>query len=134
MSVALTRQFLAMTERKKQLEAELEAVKKSTASLERQLVAEFERQGVNSIHMDGHCIYLHRKLVARAADGNRERVIAALLATGLVDYVNTAPTFNTASLEAYVREQLDNGEELAPALKEALSVEEIYFARVRKAS
>jgi hypothetical protein len=134
MSVALTRQFLAMTERKKQLEAELEAVKKSTASLERQLVAEFERQGVNSIHMDGHCIYLHRKLVARAKDGNRERVIAALIGAGLSDYVNTAPAFNTASVEAYVREQLDNGEELPADLKEALLVEELWFARVRKSA
>lgn len=58
-------EFVELTKRKKQLEAELSEVKSRMASLELFILGEFERQGLQSVKTEtGETVYLRRQVWA----------------------------------------------------------------------
>jgi hypothetical protein len=126
------KQFLALQQRRDELEADLEGIKSNLRKVEQEILAEFERDSITSVNLDGRCVYLYRKLTARAKDGDKTRLIEALKACGLHDYVQLG--FNTQSVEAYVREQENTGQPIPAVLREALETTELFFVRVRKAA
>ncbi len=132
MNIDKVKDFLFLSTKQKELEESLERCKHDKAAVEKELLTEFEHDGVGSVKVNGTTVFLYRKLVARAKDNDRPRLIAALLQCGLRDYVNTEATFNTMKVEAYVRSQLDSEEPLPEPMKQALQIDELYFVRTRK--
>jgi len=124
------KRFVALEERRRQLEAEVDTIKAEATELEQRLLPQFEQEGFEKISIDGRTVYVERKLWAKARDGNKAAVCKALKRARLGDYVEE--TFNTNSLSAYVRE-LDREERpLPPSLREVLEVSEVFKLRTRR--
>lgn len=107
-------QFVALKDRKADLERQLRLVKDELAPLEQALLEEFAAEGVSGKRHagTGKLVSISRKVWARAHGGDKGAAADALEAAGLGDYVQRG--FNTNSLSAYFREQLrertDTGE------------------------
>ena len=124
------KRFVALEERRRQLETEIDTVKAEAAQLEELLLPEFERNGLEKVSIDGCTVYLERKLWAKAKDGDKAAVCKVLKRARLGDFVEE--TFNTNSLSAYVRE-LDREEKpLPPSLREVLEISEVFKLRTRR--
>jgi hypothetical protein len=124
------KQFVALEERRRQLEAEVDTIKAEAAELEGRLLPQFEQSGMERVSIDGRTVYVERKLWAKAKDGDKGALCKALKRCRLGDYVEE--TFNTNSLSAYVRELDREGKPLSPALAAALDVSEVFKLRTRR--
>jgi hypothetical protein len=124
------KRFVALEERRRALEAEIEAVKAEAAELEALLLPQFEQSGLERVAIDGRTVYVERKLWAKAKDGDKAAVCKALKRCRLGDYVEE--TFNTNSLSAYVRELDREGRPLPPSLATVLDVSEVFRLRTRR--
>jgi hypothetical protein len=124
------KRFVALEERRRQLEAEVDSIKAETAELEQRLLPQFEQSGTERIAIDGRTVYVERKLWAKAKDGDKSSVCKALKRCRLGDYVEE--TFNTNSLSAYVRELDREGKPLSTALAAVLDVSEVFKLRTRR--
>ena len=124
------KRFVALEERRKQLEAEVETIKAESSELEVRLLPQFEQSGTERIAIDGRTVYVERKLWAKAKDGDKPSVCKALKRCRLGDYVEE--TFNTNSLSAYVRELDREGKQLSAALATVLDISEVFKLRTRK--
>ena len=124
------KRFVALEERRKQLEDEVDGIKAEAAELESALMPQFEQAGIERVSIDGRTVYIERKLWAKAKDGDKPAVCKALKRCRLGDYVEE--TFNTNSLSAYVRELDREGKPLSPALASVLDVSEVFKLRTRR--
>lgn len=124
------KRFVALEERRRQLEAEVDAVKAEAAQLEELLLPQFEQAGLERVSIDGRTVYIERKLWAKAKDGDKAAVCKALKRCRLGDYVEE--TFNTNSLSAYVRELDREDRPLPPNLREVLEISEVFKLRTRR--
>ena len=124
------KRFVALEERRKQLEDEVDGIKAEAAELESALMPQFEQAGIERVSIDGRTVYIERKLWAKAKDGDKPAVCKALKRCRLGDYVEE--TFNTNSLSAYVRELDREGKPLSPALAAVLDVSEVFKLRTRR--
>ncbi len=96
-------EFVSLTTRKRDLEAQLNLVKKQLAPLEAQLVEDLAAEGLRSkTTSDGTTVHLIRKIWARAGDGGKPAACHALRDAGLGDFVEEG--FNTSTLSAHFRE------------------------------
>ena len=124
------KRFVALEERRRQLETEVDSIKAEAAELESRLLPQFEQSGTERIAIDGRTVYVERKLWAKAKDGDKAAVCKALRRARLGDYVEE--TFNSNSLSAYVRE-LDREERPLPSsLRDVLEVSEVFKLRTRR--
>ena len=123
------RRYVALEERRRKLEAEIDTIKAEVAELEQRLLPQFEQGGLQRVSIDGRTVYIERKLWARAKDGNKAAVCKALKRCHLGDYVEE--TFNTNSLSAYIRELDREGRPLPPSLAVVLDVSEVFKLRTR---
>jgi hypothetical protein len=125
------KRFVALEERRRDLETEVDRIKAEAAALEQQLLPEFEQSGMERVSIDGRTVYVERKLWAKAKDGgNKAAACQVLRACGLDDYVEE--TFNTNSLSAFVRELDREGKPLTPSLAAVLEINEIFKLRTRR--
>jgi hypothetical protein len=124
------KRFVALEERRRQLEAEVDTIKTETAELEQRLLPQFELEGFEKISIDGRTVYVERKLWAKAKDVNKAAVCKALKRARLGDYVEE--TFNTNSLSAYVRELDREDRPLPLGLRDVLEVSEVFKLRTRR--
>jgi hypothetical protein len=123
------KRFVALEERRRQLEAEIDTIKAEATELEERLLPQFEQSGMERVSIDGRTVYVERKLWAKAKDGDKPAVCKALNCR-LGDYVEE--TFNTNSLSAYVRELDREGRTLPPSLAAVLDVSEVFKLRTRR--
>ena len=124
------KRFVALEERRRQFEAEIDTIKAESAELEVRLLPQFEQSGTERIAIDGRTVYVERKLWAKAKDGDKGAVCKALKRARLGDYVEE--TFNTNSLSAYVRELDREDKPLPPSLATVLDVSEVFKLRTRR--
>lgn len=132
MELDKVKQFLDLESQESEIEERLKAVKRLKSALEKEILDEFEKDGVHNIKLNGRLVYLYRKVVARPKNG-KESVIDALRSAGLEDLLNTEPTYNTNTLDAFIRDAQANEQPIPAALQEALEVTELFFVRTRKA-
>ncbi len=121
--------FTELAREKRDLEAREKVVKREMGELEKQILDDFEAGRVQNTRVNGMTVFLHRQLWAGAKDGDRARLVAALKAAGLEEYVSE--TFNSQSLSAWVREQDATGSELPPEVQDAINVSEVFSVRTR---
>ena len=99
-------QFVALKDRKADLERQLRLVKDELAPLEQALLEEFAAEGVSGKRHagTGKLVSISRRIWARAIEGDKPSACEALREAGLDEFV--AESFNTNSLSAYFRELL----------------------------
>jgi len=95
------KEFVALENRKKELDSELKAIAAKLDDLEQALVPQFLQDGVQSMQIDGRVVYLAQDIYPSPAS-DRSAVVDALKQSELGQYVSE--NFNTQSLRAFVRE------------------------------
>jgi hypothetical protein len=97
--------YVELTQRKRELEAELRIVKRDLGDTEPDLLEEFKEGGWRRVNhaASGVTVYLHRQIWARPAT---DQAPQALKDAGLGQYVQEG--FNVHSLSAYFRELAKN--------------------------
>jgi hypothetical protein len=101
MHMEQVKEFVALENRKRELDSELKAIAARLDNLEQALVPQFLNDGVNSLKLDGRVVYLAEDIYANPVN-DRGEVIAALKESELGQYVSE--NYNTQSLKAFVRE------------------------------
>lgn len=122
--------YIELTEMKREAEAKAKSFIPVIAALETELIDAFAAAGVDSMHLNGRCIYIHSQLWARPKDGDRPRACEALKRAGLGEFVKE--DFNVMTLSAWARELTEAGEPIPGELSEALEIKDAYSLRVVK--
>lgn len=104
MDTADVRQYVALRQRVKELEAAAKGVKEEADSIEQRLLDEFAQEGVDRMTLDGITVYLKNDHYPAMKDGvDRAQVVAALAGNehsrGLV-----TEGYNGNSFNAFIRE------------------------------
>jgi len=97
MNMEQLKEFVALENRKRELDSELKAIAARLDDLEQALVPQFLNDGVNSLKIDGRVVYLAEDIYAGPLN-DRGEVIAALKKSDLGQYVSE--NYNTQSLKA----------------------------------
>jgi len=122
----LVTEYAELTERRRNLEAEVKRLATDLAAREEVLVEDFAQAGIQNIKTaTGQTIYLNREIFAKLV-GDHEEALDAFRQAGLGDFVKESVNANT--LRAYVREM---DEVLPEGLQPYIDVTEIYRMRMR---
>jgi len=124
------KRFVALEERRRQLEEEIDQLKAEAVELEQALMPQFEQAGIERVSIDGRTVYVERKLWASAKNGDKQALCKALKRARLSQFVQE--TFNSQSLSALVREWDRDGRPMPPSLREVLEVSEVFKLRTRR--
>jgi hypothetical protein len=124
------KEFLQLTLRKRELEEQIKEIDGRLNELQEQSLTLFEREGISSLRLDGHTVYLHRQVWA-SVDASNPYALAELKRNGLGDLVK--PTVNGQTLSAWVRERQEEDKPIPPVLAQYLKISEKYGLRARKA-
>ena len=101
MNMEQQKEFVALENRKKELDSELKAIAAQLDDLEQSLVPQFLEDGVQSMKIDGRVVYVAQDIYPSPAS-DRAAVVEALKKSELGQYVSE--NFNSQSLRAFVRE------------------------------
>lgn len=123
-------EYVRLEDKRRELEAELAAVKEAQAPLHDRVLEWFVQAGIQRTTMHGMTCWVQRLVWAGAKDGNTPRLVEALQDVGLEDLVKEA--VNTQTLSAYVREQERNGADMPAVLADAMQVTEQFKVRTRR--
>ncbi len=123
------RRFSDLTEKKRNIEAELRDVKKELAQVESDLIEGMVAGGVQNMTIGGFNLYLYNRLSVRAKDRDHVRLARALFDCGREDLL----IVGSQRLRSEVREEEDL-EALPPQIREAVTVERISKVGARKAT
>jgi hypothetical protein len=122
--------FLELKARAHQLDVALKEVKDEMYTVEISLLGEFEKDGVDSVKLNGQTVYIHRQLWAKAMGGDKAKACEVLRSNGLTHFLEEK--FNTHSVSAWFREMDQTGSEVPEEILEAFDVSEVFQIRVRK--
>lgn len=123
-----TRDYVALTREKRELDAASRRLGEQLAEMERQMLEAWVEDGRSSESVDGYTAYLTSRTWARPKGDDRQGVVRALEALGMTEMV----TYNTQTLSAWFAEQAKAGEEVPPTLAEAVSLTTDWSINVRK--
>ena len=121
----LVHHFIKMTKQKRQMDTDLNQLKKQLTSLEEQIVDYFGLEGIQNLATNEGTAYLHVDVFASLiADetGSFEDAHNALAEADL-DYLIKRGV-NSRSLSAYVKQQRNAGEPIPPAVVPYLKIHE----------
>lgn len=127
-------EYARLTARKRELDAELRAVKEEMEPLEQAILADFAEAGVQATKIDGPerpvNISINRKILARGLQG-QDGIVTACKAAGFGDMVQERVNGN--SLNALVAEIVKGGDELPPEFEGFIEPLEKFALSVRSA-
>jgi hypothetical protein len=129
------RELVAQTNRKRELQAQLNDANARITALEPLVAEQFQQDGVQSVNIDGYTIYLNRKLYAGPKDGNKAGLVAALKGLDESWSFLVSEGFNANSLKARVREcelGADNMPIIPIELRDVMAVYEEFEVGARK--
>ena len=122
----LVTEYAELTERRRNLEAEVKRLATDLAAREEMLVEEFAKAGIQNIKTKtGQTVYLNREIFAKLV-GDHKKALTAFRRAGLGDFVKESVNANT--LRAYVREM---DEVLPKGLQPYIDVTEVFRMRMR---
>ena len=132
------KKYIELTKKKRAAKVVMEDLKDALANLEKELVEQFQREGVQNLKMDGYTVGLVRKLFASAKDKDKERMITVLQSCRDATWSwMVQDNVNAQRLAARVREcNMDkNGLPVLPEDIEAvITVSEVFSLSARKVS
>lgn len=124
--------YAALRQQAKALVTEAEELTAEADRLEAELLEEFAEAGVPRLTINGRTVYVHRQLWAkREAEVDMAQACSALIDAGLGQFV--APTYNSQTLSAWMREQEKSDTPLPPELDGILTSTEKFTLRSTKA-
>jgi hypothetical protein len=121
-----------LKEHKKQLEDETKSVNAEIEEVETQLAGLMVDQEMQNFTRNGRMFYLNTKVYASAVAERKAELYEWLKKNGYGDLVYE--TVNANSLAAFVREQLEEADELPEGLAEMVNVFEKTTVGIRKAT
>jgi hypothetical protein len=101
MNMQQVKEFVCLEKRKRDLDAELKAVKQQLDDLSEALVPQFLNEGIDKVTADGRTVKIVQQVVASPVNGRRD-VVDALKASELGQYVGE--NYNDQSVRGYVNE------------------------------
>ena len=122
----LVMEYADLTEKRRDLEAQVNRIKADLSAREEKLVEEFAQAGIQNIKTSsGATVYLNREVFAKLV-GDHEEALDAFRQAGLGDFVKES--VNSQTLRAYVREM---DEVLPEGLRPYIDVTEVFRMRMR---
>jgi len=126
------REFTSLEKEKKNLEYELEKVKKKIANISQPIMDEFADKGIKNINIDGRTVYIERKVWAKIADDKtKEEAIQAIKDAGYEILVSEG--YNSQQLSSLLRE-LERSGKFPEEFKGVIEASEVFKLKSRKAS
>lgn len=120
--LSLMNEFVSQCKAIKECEARLNGLKKNRAEMERALILEFAKHGLQNMRVGGGTVYKARGLrVNKKTEVSMQEVCEILRDAGAGDLV--AEAYQPAALKAYVKEKREQGDFAGP-LAMALDVVE----------
>lgn len=126
---SLLADFLQLDAELRESEVRTKDLRAKRDAIESLLVEQWAASGQQSIKINGQLIYRSRELHVSVPAGEREAVVAACEALGLVELIETSVP--TSRLKAWLRESLGESEESEPGDNGFASVEERIPAELR---
>ncbi len=125
-------EFVELEHRRRDLETQLEAVKRRAAEIEPVLLEEFALLGMQNASVDGLTVYVGTdRYVSKRSEVSTETVCEALRSCGL-DYL-VGDSYNAQSLKSKIREWQEEGAVVPEQLSALLNIGEVHRLRTRKA-
>ena len=122
----LVSEYAALTDKRRNLEAEVKKLASELVVREERLVEAFAQAGIQNIKTAaGQTVYLNREVFAKLI-GDHKKALTAFRRAGLADFVKE--TVNANTLRAYVREM---DEVLPKGLQPYVDITEVYRMRMR---
>lgn len=122
--------FSALEHRRRDLEEQLDAIKKEQSKLQEQILDEWADIGQQSAKVNGLTVYVaHEFYCSKRGDISTEQLIEILKSAGLDRCVQVG--YNASSLKAFVKEQLAQGSELPEQLASCLNYDTTPRLRTR---
>lgn len=130
--------YIALTQRKRELEADLRRTKEDLQPVESWLANDFMSRGVQSIKQNGYTVYLKRDLSVKSKGGDTAAVVDKLRRARLGELIG----INWPRIRAWVKERcyradLDEWDtditKLPPSLREVVEISEFTKVCCRKA-
>ena len=129
MQTELLKNYIVLTERKRNLEDEAKKIGLELERTEQVLIEDFAAAGVQNMQLDGHTVYMHRQLWASAPDQAAAQAVFHEL--GLIDLIETRVP--SQRLSAWVREQDREGKEGSEPILKVINITEEQRLKVKKA-
>lgn len=127
------RRYVALDKDIDDLEAQAKKLKAEKKELEEQLIAEFERNGMQNMRIDDRTVYLNELVVSRAdQEMGGVTALAAVLRAHAPDIVKES--VNANSLSSWVRDLQNAGEEIPEEVKKHLVIQSVFSLKIRKAN
>jgi predicted nucleic acid-binding Zn-ribbon protein len=120
-----------LRERKSELNEEIKAVNAELEEVEAKLAEAMVAEEIQNFARNGQMYYLQSKVYASAVPERKQELYEWLKENGYGDLVYE--TVNANSLAAFVREQLEESDELPEGLSELVNVYEETTVGIRKA-
>ena len=122
----LVSEYAALTDKRRNLEAEVKKLASELVVREERLVEAFAQAGIQNIKTAaGQTVYLNREVFAKLI-GDHKKALTAFRRAGLADFVKE--TVNANTLRAYVREM---DEVLPKGLQPYVDITEVFRMSMR---
>ncbi len=119
------KRLLELNARRKVIEAELKEINAESDQITQSVLDRWSEDGVTSMKVDGHTVYMRRSIYAKVLD--RDRIADAMREAGLASML----TPNTNTLSAWLREREENQEPLPQSLEGIVGTFERFALGVR---
>ena len=126
MDTEILKEFVALETEKAKLKSRLGEIDLRRADLSDSIKDSLLDEGIDKITIHGRTIFLKKTIWAKI-ESTREEVIEALKKANLEEYVTTG--FNSQSLSAYIRNQVESGEPLPEELNGHIKADEVITIR-----
>ena len=129
--IARLKRFAELTTQKRELEAQLRPIEAELHAMEETTVEDMALEGMQSMNVDGQCVYRQREFYARLkADVNKDEALHRLMEAGYGHVLG----LSWQTLKGLAREWSEEGQEPPEIIKELCEVGEVFRLRCRKAS
>lgn len=129
--IARLKRFAELTMQKRDLEAQLRPIEEELRELEEPTIEDMALEGMQSMNVDGQCLYRQREFFARLKpDIDKDAALTRLMEAGYAHCLG----LSWQTLKALAKEWSEEGTEPPAIIKELCEVGEVFRLRCRKAS
>jgi hypothetical protein len=125
------RKFLQLSEVKEDLQKKMDEVTKDLVEVSRLIAEDFAVYGVQSVNLDGWCVYSRVDTYVGRAESDSSALVAALRENeDWSDLVSAG--YNPAQLKSRVLETIDRGDQVPGEIFQHLKINHVASVRRRK--